>query len=115
MKFCNSLRTFILSFVFCCALSGCSEKKSSVLDMDDIRIAGFYCDYLLLSGVESDNGGVELAVIDSADLNELLVRHALTRESMQRKMEAYKRNPELWRLVLEQVRANIRNKAAAAQ
>jgi hypothetical protein len=115
MKFYDTLRTSFFCFVFCYAFSGCTEKKTSGLDKDDIRVAGFYCDYLLISGVEPRDGGVELTAIDSVDLNELLVRHALTRESMTRKIDAYKKNPELWRSVLEQVRANIRNKAAAGQ
>jgi hypothetical protein len=34
---------------------------------------------------------------------------------MTRKIDAYKKNPELWRSVLEQVRANIRHKAATGQ
>ena len=115
MKFYDTLRTSFFCFVFCYTLSGCSGKKTSDLDKDDIRVAGFYCDYLLISGVEPHDGGVELTAIDSVDLNELLVRHALTRESMTRKIVAYKKNPQLWRSVLEQVRANIRNKAAAGQ
>jgi len=115
MKFHEILRTSFCCLVFYCSLSGCSEKKSILLDKDDIRVAGFYCDYLLISGVEPSEGGVKLAAIDSADLNELLVRHALTRESMNHKIEAYKKNPELWKLVLEQVRVNIRNKAATGQ
>ena len=115
MKFFDALRTSFFCFVVCYSLSGCSEKKTSGLDKDDIRVAGFYCDYLLISGVEPRDGGVELTAIDSVDLNELLVRHALTQESMTRKIDAYKKNPELWRSVLEQVRANIRHKAATVQ
>lgn len=106
-------RFFVLLFVT--HSPGAAKKKTSGLDKDDIRVAGFYCDYLLISGVEPRDGGVELTAIDSVDLNELLVRHALTRESMTSKIEAYKKNPELWRSVLEQVRANIRHKAATVQ
>jgi len=115
MKYYDTLRTSFFVFVFCYAFSGCSEKKTSGLDKDDIRVARFYCEYLLISGVEPRDGGVELTAIDSVDLNELLLRHALTRESMTRKIDAYKKNPELWRSVLEQVRANIRNKVATGQ
>ncbi len=115
MKFCDVFRSTLFGFVLCCSLFGCSEKKPTLLDKDDVRIAGFYCDYLLISGVEPRDGGVELTAIDSVDLNDLLVRHALTRESMTRKVDVYKKNPELWRSVLELVRANIRHKAAAGQ
>ena len=115
----NEILRYTSNFFFCfCFLLRTlwvQRKKTYGLDKDDIRVAGFYCDYLLISGVEPLEGGVELTAIDSVDLNELLVRHALTRESMTRKIDAYKKNPELWRSVLEQVRANIRNKAAAGQ
>ncbi|MFZ4526158.1 MAG: hypothetical protein ACOYOE_11610 [Chlorobium sp.] len=115
MKFCDALRASFFCFVVCCSLFGCSEKKPVLLDKDDVRVAGFYCDYLLLSGVEPRDGGVELTSIDSVDLNELLVRHALSRESITRKIDAYKKNPELWKSVLELVRVNIRHKAATVQ
>jgi hypothetical protein len=110
--------TFRISF-FCLFFGlvflGCSEKKTFTLDKDDIRFVGFYSDYLLLSGVLGENDAVELNRLNSADLNELLVRHALPRESLNRKAEAYKQNLELWRAVLLQVRENIRKKSAAGQ
>ena len=96
-------------------LLGCAEKKSFTLDKDDIRFAGFYSDYLLLSGVPGEKDTVVLNAPNSADINALLVRHALTRESLNRKTEAYKQNPDLWREVLLQVRENIRKKSAAVK
>lgn len=113
MKFCNTFRRSFFCFVFCCTLLGCSEKRSLVLDKDDIHFAGFYSDYLLESGVVPANENVVLSVIDSSDINELLARHSLTRERLNRKVVAYKNNPELWRSLLVRVRANILKKTDA--
>ncbi|MBV5304231.1 MAG: hypothetical protein JZU70_08545 [Chlorobium sp.] len=111
MKFSNIIRSSSCCLALFCALSGCVEQKPLALDQDDVRVAGFYGDYLLVSGVSLGTVvGQELALADSTDLNELLVRHYLTRESLSRKTEVYKRNPLLWRAVLEQVRLNIRKK-----
>ncbi|NTV06415.1 MAG: hypothetical protein HGA59_07920 [Chlorobiaceae bacterium] len=115
MKFSAAFRKSFFCFVICCLLSGCSEDTLSRLDKDDIHFAGFYSDYLLKSGVVTDNEDIVLAALDAADINELLVRHALTRESLKSKIEKYKKNPELWRLVLVQVRANIVKKTDAGQ
>ena len=102
--------------LFCCSLlSGCSERKAVVLDKDDIRVAGFYCDYLILSGVEPGSGEGQVSSMDLVDLNQLLERHYLTRERMIQKLEAYKKNPRLWKLLLEQVHINIRNKETGGQ
>ena len=87
--------------VFVCALSGCSEKRLSPLDRDDVHFAGFYSDYLLESGVAVGNAGARLSRLDSADINELLARHALNRESLNRKMALYRKNPELWSRIQE--------------
>jgi hypothetical protein len=114
MKFSNIIRSSCCCLALFCALSGCAEQKPLALDQDDVRVAGFYGDYLLVSGV-SPGIGQEFALADSTDLNELLLRHYLTRESLSRKTEVYKRNPLLWRAVLEQVRLNIRKKSVQPQ
>ncbi len=111
----NTFRISFFCLFFGFVLLGCSEKKSVTLDKDDTRFVGFYSDYLLLSGVPGENDTVVLIVLNSADLNELLLRNALTRESLNRKTDAYKQNPELWRAVLLQVRENIRKKSPAGQ
>ena len=116
MKFFDIIRASCCCIALCCALSGCVDQKPLTLDQDDVRVAGFYADYLLVSGVSSGAGaGKELAVPDSTDLNALLVRHYLTLESLNRKTELYKRNPLLWRAILEQVRLNIRKKTFPPQ
>ncbi len=115
MKFFYTLRSSFFCLLFICALSGCGGEKLVRLDKDDVRIAGFYSDYLVLSGITPHDGGEGLAQLNSTDIDELLLRHALTRESLARKREVYMRNPELWRSVLELVRLNIRKKTGAEQ
>jgi hypothetical protein len=106
---------FVFCVVFCFALLGCSDNKPSTLDQDDIRFAGFYSDYLLQSGVADRENAIAATSFDSAQLDTLLVRHALDRPRFTAKVQSYRRNPELWRLVLVQVRENIRKKTAAAE
>ncbi len=115
MQCCNTFRNFVLCFVFVGALSGCGEKSLSPLDRDDVHFAGFYSDYLLESGVVAGDEGARLSRLDSATINELLARHALDRESLNRKITVYRKNPELWRSILVQVRANIFKKTGAGQ
>lgn len=108
----DTFRKSFFSLLFGLVLLGCSEKKSFTLDNDDIRFAGFYSDYLLLSGAMGEKEGAAPEPVDTAELNGLLVRHGFSRESLTRKSAAYKENPELWRAVLLQVRENIRKKSA---
>ncbi|MEI6638491.1 MAG: hypothetical protein FDX02_04055 [Chlorobium sp.] len=111
MKCCDIIRSLCCCVALCCALAGCVEQKPLALDKDDLRIAAFYGDYLLLSGVPPDVGaGQDIALLDSTDISALLVRHELTQEALNRKIEVYKRNPYLWRSVLQQVRLVIRKK-----
>ncbi len=115
MQLRKAFRGLSLFFALALVFSGCSEKKSSQLDQQDIRFAGFYSDYLLLSGVTATEGGVTFASLESAELQELLLRHTLTREQLNLKVELYKDNPELWQKVLLQVRQNIRKKSIQGQ
>ncbi|NTV99495.1 MAG: hypothetical protein HGA70_10080 [Chlorobiaceae bacterium] len=94
---------------------GCSEKKTFSLDKDDIHFAGFYSDYLLQSGVAAGNEDGSLVALDAGELNTLLLRHALNRELLSRKMELYRDNPGRWRSVLVLVRENIRKKRGGGQ
>ena len=112
MKLRDTFRASFFCLVFAFTLLGCGEKKSSLLDQDDIRFAGFYSDYLLVSGVIASDETAVLAVHYSTELDSLLLRHAMTREILSRKVQLYKESPELWRSVLVQVRANIRKKTA---
>ena len=108
-------RSLFFSLVFGLVLFGCSEKKSFTLDNDDIRFAGFYSDYLLLAGVPGEKENVVRNPVNAEELNELLVRYAFTRESLHRKSEAYRENPELWKKVLLQVRENMHKKSASVK
>ncbi len=111
----DTFRASFFCLMFGCILLGCTDKRSFTLDKDDIRFVGFYSDYLLVSGVPGEKESVVLNAPNSIAINELLTRHALTRESLNRKTEAYKQNPELWREVLLQVRESIRKKSASGQ
>ncbi|NTU43902.1 MAG: hypothetical protein HGA99_00045 [Chlorobiaceae bacterium] len=115
MKLRQGFSVFTLCLIFSSALLGCSEKKLSKLDQDDIRFAGFYSDYLLQSGIPAGDDVIVSAVLDAAQLDTLLLRHTLSRERFAFKAQSYSRNPDLWRLVLLQVRENIRKKTDSAQ
>jgi hypothetical protein len=111
-RFCRNLFFYLL---LCLPIAGCYDEPSTVLDKDDIRFAGFYSDYLHYSGVTAVKEGSVPVVLDSADINALLARHALTREKAERKIYAYKLNPERWQLVLDQVRLHIRQQQSSGQ
>ncbi len=115
MKWSDTVRNFIICLVFSSLMSGCSEKQLTLLDKDDLHFAGFYSDYLLESGVFAGNEGVALAALDSSEVSALLLRHGLTHESLNRKVEVYKKNPELWKSVLVQVRTTILKKTGRAE
>lgn len=95
-------------------LAGCSGNEASRLRKDDIRFAAFYTDYLLLSGVEPATKDEQLVALSPAMVDQLLEKHHLTRQSMSSLVANYRRNPEQWQVVLEQVRGNLRNKAREA-
>ncbi len=115
MQLRHTFRVYFFSLLFCALFFGCSKEKKAALDRDDIHYAGFYSDYLLLSGVTVSNSDATPAALDSSVISELLVSHALTPESFHRKSELYRNNPQLWRLMLVQIRANIQKKTAAGQ
>jgi hypothetical protein len=110
------LRDTFLAY-FCCLIFGfvcfgCSENRPLKLDKDDIRFAGFYSDYLQISGVTHGDESSQPAVLNSAELDTLLVHHLLTRERMSFKVQLYRQHPDLWRLVLVQVRENLHKKTS---
>ncbi|MEI8033586.1 MAG: hypothetical protein WCH05_09600 [Chlorobiaceae bacterium] len=115
MKMRDTIRKSLPVLVFAFALSGCGLKSSSDLDQDDVRFAGFYSDYLLLSGVTEGDEGARLTAPASPELDTLLVGHYLTRERFNFKIRYYRENPLRWRALLVQVRENIRKKTAAGR
>jgi len=115
MQLRHTYRVSFFSLLFCALLLGCSEDKKVALDRDDIHFAEFYSDYLLHSGVTVSSSDQALVALETSEISELLVSHALTPESFHRKSELYRNNPSLWQLVLLQIRANIQNKPVAAQ
>ncbi len=115
MKCSDTIRSFFICLVFSCVLSGCGAQQSLPLDKDDLHFAGFYSDYLLESGVVAADEGAALAALDAPEVSALLLKHALTQESLKRKIEIYKKNPELWKSILVQVRATIVKKTGGAE
>ncbi|NTW69113.1 MAG: hypothetical protein HGB23_04615 [Chlorobiaceae bacterium] len=113
MKLRDGFSVFTFCLVFTSLLFGCSEQKSSRLDPDDLRFAEFYSDYLLQSGIPASDNVIVSAVLDAAQLDTLLVHHSLSHERLSSKAQSYRQNPDLWRLVLLQVRENIRKKTDA--
>lgn len=97
------------------ALSGCFDNGTPTLDNDDIRFAGFYSDYLLYSGVAPAGSQDTPVVLATSDIRVLLQRHNLDQERLARKIAAYRNSPELWQLVLRQIRLHIRQKEAAGE
>ncbi|MEI6692460.1 MAG: hypothetical protein WCL43_07025 [Chlorobium sp.] len=115
MKWRYTIQTTLLAFILTVAFLGCAKKQSAVLDKDDIRFAGFYSDYLLISGVAENKDEVVLTAVSTSQLDKLLEHYTLTRESLKLKTLRYKQNPELWRAVLVTVRDNIRKKTTSGQ
>jgi hypothetical protein len=116
MKICTLLRSLFCGAALCCLFTGCDNPQSITLDQDDARVAGFYCDYLIHSGVAPSAVGVSnLAHLSSAEIDTLLARHYLTRESFNRQVWLYKRSPERWQAVLDLVQRNIRKKIVEEQ
>ncbi|HWQ25281.1 MAG TPA: hypothetical protein VN367_00735 [Chlorobaculum sp.] len=89
-------------------LGGCGLQGQPKLDAADIRFAAFYSDYLVRSGVSPKDGGAPSPVMSSSGLDSLFARHGMDQKSFDAKLNAYSRDPQLWREVLEQVRRNLR-------
>lgn len=99
----------VLSLFACMAiLAACSVESAPKIDQTDMRFAAFYSDYLLQSGITEQNGSQEPLTISSSEVDSLFMKHGLTREAFDKKLQLYGREPELWRDVLVQVRKNLR-------
>ncbi|NTV98864.1 MAG: hypothetical protein HGA70_06860 [Chlorobiaceae bacterium] len=108
-------KSLIIILTASLALAGCFDQGTPSLDKDDIRFAGFYSDYLQTSGVSPVTAEETPLVLASSDVRVLLARHNLDPVRFDRKMALYRRDPDRWRLVLEQVRLHIRQKEAGGE
>lgn len=91
--------------------SACQEPSSPPLDRDDVRFSEFYSEYLLSSGISEENGGSFSVDLDSATIASMLERHDLSMETLRRKSDLYRADPERWQRVLIRVRENLRKEA----
>lgn len=91
-------------------VTGCGLQKQNRLGADDIRFAAFYSDYLARSGTVGGDDTALSPQLTAEGLDTLFARHGLDRRRFDARLQAYSRDPELWRSVLEKVRANLRSK-----
>jgi len=96
--------------LFGLVLAGCGSGGQDKLNADDHHFAAFYADYLARSGVAENGNVASLTDLTPAGLDTLLVRHKLSQKTLDARLDAYSRNPELWRKVLQEVRRNLSQK-----
>lgn len=89
------------------AIAGCGLQKQSRLGPDDLRFAAFYGDFLARSGVTAKDGAAPGTELTSAGLDTLFIRHGLDQKTFDARLQAYSRDPVLWRKVLQEVRLNL--------
>jgi hypothetical protein len=97
--------SFIAFFGF--LIAGCGLQKEDKLGADDLHFASFYADYLARSGVTAKGDTPPVAELTSVGLDSLFVRHKLDQKTFDARLQAYSRDPELWRKVLQEVRRNL--------
>ena len=93
----------MLSMLF---MEGCTQQVQPKLGSDDKKFAAFYADYLILSGVASDESET-VSLVGGRDIDSLFEVHALTLERFNELADAYKEEPRLWRAVLLEVKNNL--------
>ncbi len=86
---------------------GCGVGEKISPDMIDQRFASFYSDYLISSGVTSEDEPVVLLRPDSDAFVRMLGRHSLTPYEFNCRMIRYRQQPERWKEVLLLVRMNL--------
>ncbi|MGC8775020.1 MAG: hypothetical protein ACP5R6_07155 [Chlorobaculum sp.] len=99
-------RLFFIA-LFGLLMAGCSFERQDKLSADDLHFAAFYADYLARSGVTDKGDAALLPGLTPAGLDTLFVRHKLDQKTFEARLDAYSRNPELWRKVLLEVRRNL--------
>lgn len=91
-------------------VTGCGLQKQNRLGADDLRFAAFYSDYLARSGTVGNDTTAPSPKLTAEGLDTLFARHGLDRKRFDARLQAYSRDPVLWRSVLEKVRADLRRK-----
>jgi hypothetical protein len=93
--------------LFALLITGCGLQKQDKLNADDLHFASFYADYLARSGVTAKSDAAPASELTSAGLDTLFARHKLDQRTFDARLQAYSRDPELWRKVLQEVRRNL--------
>lgn len=88
-------------------IAGCSLKAPDKLSADDHHFAAFYAEYLARSGTTDNGNAAPWSDLTSSGLDTLFTRHKLSQKAFDARLQAYSRNPELWRKVLQEVRRNL--------
>jgi len=101
------LRRISFIALFALLIAGCGLQKQEKLNADDLHFASFYADYLARSGVTAKGDTPPIADLTSAGLDTLFVRHKIDQRTFDARLQAYSRDPELWRKVLQEVRRNL--------
>lgn len=98
-----------LSFIalFGLLVAGCGSQNRDKLSANDLHFAAFYADYLARSGVVNEEAAPSSTALTAAGLDTLFARHKLDQKTFDARLQAYSRNPELWRKVLQEVRRNL--------
>jgi hypothetical protein len=98
-----------LSFVvlFGLLVAGCGSPNRDKLGEDDLHFAAFYADYLARSGGAGEEAAAPSTALTGAGLDTLFARHKIDQKTFDARLQAYSRDPELWRKVLQEVRRNL--------
>lgn len=83
-------------------------QKRSRLGAEDLRFAAFYGDYLSRTRHSPEGTEAITSELNAVGLDSLFRKNGLDRKSFDARLQAYSRDPELWRMVLERVRDNLR-------
>ena len=98
-----------LSFIalFGLFVAGCGSQSGNKLSADDLHFAAFYADYLARSGGAGEDAAAPSTALTGAGLDTLFARHKIDQKTFDARLQAYSRDPELWRKVLQEVRRNL--------
>ncbi len=84
--------------------------QPSPLAASDSLFAAVYADYLLLSGVADPGGRPVPEERSTREIDLLLERHGLPPREFGKLVERYRSRPELWRVVLDEVRSKLKKR-----
>ena len=101
------LRRLLFIALFGLLVAGCGSQSGNKLSADDRHFAAFYADYLARSGGAGEDAAAPSTALTGAGLDTLFARHKIDQKTFDARLQAYSRDPELWRKVLQEVRRNL--------